>query len=125
MSAITAVTALPLLILGGFCVLLSVFVDMDTARSGMAGGLAVIVPNAVFAALAFRHAGARQAQRIVRSFYLGEALKLFLTAGLLICVFVWVEPLVAWAVFVGFLLSQLSCGIAATRMKKFLPNRRT
>lgn len=125
MSAITAVTALPLAILGGFCALLGVFVGIDGARSGMAGGLAVIVPNAVFAALAFRHAGARQAQQIVRSFYLGEALKLILTAGLLVCVFIWVEPLVAWAVFIGFLVSQLACGVAATRMKKFLPNRRT
>ena len=95
----------------------------DSAISALFGGLAVILPTVVFTGLAFRHAGARNARSIVRSFYLGESLKLVLTAGLLVCVFVWVDPLVPGAVFGSFIAMQLACGVSLTRLKA-LPNRR-
>lgn len=125
MSAISTVTALPFLLLLVLAGAVAAGVNSLAALNLLAGGMAVVLPNALFARLAFRHAGARQAQQIVRSFYLGEALKLVLTAGLLVCVFVWVNPLVPAAIFAGFVSMQLACGVAATRLKKFLPNRRS
>ncbi len=125
MSALITVTAPPILLLMVLAGVSAGVWDTATALNVLAGGLAVVMPNALFALLAFRHAGARQAQRIVRSFYLGEALKLLLTAGLLVCVFVWVQPLVPAAIFLAFVSMQIACAMAATRIKKFLPNRRS
>lgn len=124
MSAIFTVTALPLGLLIVITGIVGILGSAGSAISALFGGLAVILPTVVFTGLAFRHAGARNARSIVRSFYLGESLKLVLTAGLLVCVFVWVDPLVPGAVFGSFIAMQLACGVSATRLKKALPNRR-
>ena len=47
--------------------------------SALAGGLIAVLPNFVFATLAFSHAGAQASGKVVRSFFLGEAVKLLLT----------------------------------------------
>lgn len=56
-----------------------VFAGQQAAWSAALGGGIYVVPNAIFALLAFAFAGARQAKNVVLSFYLGEALKLVLT----------------------------------------------
>ena len=89
MSAIFTVTALPFGLLIVITGIVGILGSADSAISAF-GGLAVVLPTVLFTGLAFRHAGARNAG-IVRSF-LGESLKLVLTAGLLVCVFVWVTP---------------------------------
>lgn len=48
------------------------------------GGLAVMIPTALFAWRAFAQGGARAAQQIVSNFFAGEALKISLTVVLLI-----------------------------------------
>jgi len=50
------------------------------AKSALAGGLVVIVPNIYFALKAFRYAGARSSQKVLDSFYSGEKMKILLTA---------------------------------------------
>lgn len=70
--------------------------------SVIAGGLAVILPTAVFAWRAFAHAGARSAQAIVRSFFAGEALKLILTA-LILAAIIALSSLPLGAVYSGFI----------------------
>ena len=57
------------------------------AISAILGGLVAIVPATVFAKKFFHYQGARAARQIVKNFYIGEALKLFLTVLLFALVF--------------------------------------
>ncbi|NKF51885.1 F0F1 ATP synthase subunit I [Shewanella sp. WXL01] len=50
--------------------------------SALAGGLIAVLPNFVFATLAFSHAGASASRKVVLSFFFGEAVKLLLTIAL-------------------------------------------
>jgi ATP synthase protein I len=62
----------------------------------VAGGLAVLIPTALFVWRAFALGGARAAQQVVANFFAGEALKISLTVVLLIIVLLVAElPLVA------------------------------
>lgn len=73
---------------------------------GLGAGIA-IAGSLYFALQAFRHAGARQAPQIVRSFYKGEAGKFVITVLLFAAVFVGVRPLQAGWLLTGFILEQL------------------
>jgi len=84
----------------------SVF-GLVSGYSALLGGLICLIPNVYFAFRAFKYRGARAARHIVRSFYLGEAVKLGLTAGLFTLVFVGVKPLAPLALFIGYLSVQL------------------
>ena len=68
-AAIVGVTSILLFALWGFQYGLSAF----------AGGVIAVLPNFVFATLAFSHAGASASGKVVQSFFLGEAVKLLLT----------------------------------------------
>lgn len=76
------------------------------AWSAAAGGIASLLPNAYFAHRAFRFSGARSAQKILRSFYSGEAMKLVLTALIFALTFKYLKPLNVAALFGGFILVQ-------------------
>ncbi len=54
------------------------------AKSTSLGGLASILPSSYFAWRVFRRVDARQAKQIVRSFYIGELLKLTMSVVLVI-----------------------------------------
>jgi ATP synthase protein I len=56
--------------------------------SALLGGFVAIVPSALFAKKMFRYQGARAARQIVKSFYVGEGLKILSTAILFTLVFV-------------------------------------
>jgi ATP synthase protein I len=75
--------------------------------SGLCGGLIAWLPNVYFTYKAFRFSGARAARAIVRSFYVGEAGKVILTAVLFALVFAGVRPLDALALFGVFLSTQV------------------
>lgn len=77
------------------------------AYSAMLGGFICLIPNAYFAYRTFKFQGARAAKHIIRSFYMGEAVKLGLTAGLFTLVFVGVKPLAPLGLFVGFVGVQM------------------
>ena len=68
-AAIVGVTSILLFALWGFQYGLSAF----------AGGVIAVLPNFLFATLAFSHAGASASGKVVQSFFLGEAVKLLLT----------------------------------------------
>ncbi|HLS97178.1 MAG: ATP synthase subunit I [Porticoccaceae bacterium] len=68
----------------------------------LAGGLIHIAGTAYFASLAFRHQGARQLGRTVRSMYRGETGKIMLSALFFIAVFLFVKPLGVFAFFCGY-----------------------
>jgi ATP synthase protein I len=95
----------------GFVALLTLksgfFFDKDIALSVLIGGLIFLLPNALFTLMAFMFVGARHQKYVVLSFYLGEVVKLSLTAIMFILVFALfnVEPL---ALLLGFILSTLT-----------------
>jgi len=76
------------------------------ALSAGLGGVIAWLPNTYFALRAFRHRGARAAQKIVRSFYAGAAGKMILTMALFAIVFIKVKPLSPLALFAGFAFVQ-------------------
>lgn len=73
------------------------------AYSVASGGLIAIVPQAYFAALAFRWRGARSARAMVRSSYAGVAGKFVLSIAGFALVFATLRPIAGPAVFAGYL----------------------
>ncbi|MCB1706282.1 MAG: ATP synthase subunit I [Halioglobus sp.] len=78
--------------------------DPVAAYSVVCGGMIAIVPQAYFAALAFRWQGARAASAIARSSYAGEVGKFLLSIAGFALVFAVVRPLNSPAVFTGYLV---------------------
>lgn len=76
------------------------------AISALSGGLACSIPNAYLVWRAFRYRGARAAQKIVRSFYQGEAGKFALTVLAFILIFTLIPSIDPLAMFGAFALIQ-------------------
>ncbi|QLE87636.1 MULTISPECIES: ATP synthase subunit I [Shewanella] len=56
--------------------------------SALAGGAIAVLPNFVFATLAFSYTGASSAGKVMKTFYWGEAVKLLLTIVMFSLVFI-------------------------------------
>ena len=97
------ITLAQLSILGPVCLVLLAF-DKVYAYSVASGGLVAIIPQAYFAALAFRWRGARSARAIARSSYAGEVGKFLLSVAGFALVFATLRPLDGLAVFAGYLV---------------------
>ena len=78
------------------------------AYSAWLGGLTALLPNMYFTYKAFQYFGARSIGAIVQSFWAGEMGKLILTAVLFAVLFLGVKPLNVLAVFVGYILVQMT-----------------
>jgi ATP synthase protein I len=63
----------------GTSILLFALWGVQYGISALAGATIAVLPNFVFATLAFSHAGASASGKVVQSFFLGEAVKLLLT----------------------------------------------
>ena len=79
-------------------------VDGMAARSVAVGGLAFIVPNAYFAKYAFRYSAADSARLAMRWFYVGEVIKVFVTALIFAMAFLWSEGLNVAALFIAYIV---------------------
>ena len=97
------ITLAQLMVLVPLCLILLAFGEV-TAYSVFYGGLIAIVPQAYFAALAFRWRGARSAAAIARSSYAGEIGKFFLSVAVFAAVFAALRPIDGLAVFAGYLV---------------------
>jgi ATP synthase protein I len=88
---------------------IGVFVTLGRvgAWSVALGGLISILPNAYFAHCVFRHAGARSMEKVVRSAYQGELVKLLLMGAGFALVFALVKSARVSAVFGGFLVVHI------------------
>jgi len=86
--------------------------------SALMGGLICILPNSVFALLAFRYSGASQNEQVVRSFSQGSKLKLALTVILGVMAFKWLQldPL---PLFATFIMATFAQWIALATIKEF------
>lgn len=78
--------------------------DKVLAYSVLSGGLIAVIPQAYFAALAFRRRGARYATAIARAGYAGEIGKYLLSVAGFAAVFAAVRPIDGPAVFTGYLV---------------------
>ncbi|ABM01854.1 ATP synthase subunit I [Shewanella amazonensis] len=75
-------------IAGGASVLFFVVWGAQYGVSALAGAAIAVLPNFVFATLAFSHSGASAAGKVLKTFYWGEAVKLLLTIALFSLVFI-------------------------------------
>lgn len=73
---------------GGVSVLFFVVWGAQYGVSALAGGSVAVLPNFVFATLAFSHSGASSSGKVLKTFYWGEAVKLLLTIALFSLVFI-------------------------------------
>ena len=91
---------------------------MQTGFSALMGGLICVLPNSVFALLAFRYSGASQNEQVVRSFSQGSKLKLALTVILGVMAFKWLQldPLPLFGTFIAATVAQW---IALASIKEF------
>lgn len=88
--------------------------------SAWLGGLTALLPNMYFTYKAFQYFGARSIGAIVQSFWAGEMGKLILTAVLFAVLFLGVKPLNVLAVFVGYILVQMTSATSLLLTKSFL-----
>ena len=78
------------------------------AVSVVVGGGVAIMPQSLFGFWVFRQRGARNARAIARNLFVGEGLKLSITAALFAIVWLNAESLQAAAVFAGFVITVLA-----------------
>ncbi|MBB1269777.1 ATP synthase subunit I [Shewanella sp. SR44-3] len=74
--------------------------------SALAGGSIAVLPNFVFATLAFSHMGASSSAKVVKTFYWGEAVKLLLTIAMFSLAFIKLE-VVFMPLFVCYTLALI------------------
>ena len=89
------------------------------AYSAWFGGLIALIPNVYFTYKAFQYFGARSIAVIVQSFWAGQMGKLILTALLFAVLFLGVKPLSVLAVFVGYILVQMTSATSLLLTKDF------
>jgi len=83
------------------------FKDSTAQLSVFLGGLLAAIPALIFVRHALRFVGAKQAKLVVRSFYLGEALKLISCAIGFALVFEYVPSVNLAALWLGFVLQLI------------------
>lgn len=84
-----------------------IFVGPVHAVSTMLGGSVAAVPQGLFGFWVFRQRGARNARLIVRNLFVGEGLKLSITAVLFALVWTNADQLETSAVLAGFVITVL------------------
>lgn len=90
------------------------------AYSAWLGGLIALLPNVYFTYKAFQYFGARSIAVIVQSFWAGQMGKLILTAVLFALLFLGVKPLNVLAVFVSYVLVQMTSATSLLMTESFL-----
>ena len=78
------------------------------AYSVAVGGLVAVIPQSLFGFWLFRQRGARNARAIAKNLFVGEGLKLSMTAALFTLVWLNSDPLETTAVLAGFVVTVLA-----------------
>lgn len=78
--------------------------NTESALGLICGGFTAIIPNGLFALIAFKHAGAQASKKVVQSFFVGEGAKLLLTAVLLTVALLVTNLYPVW-LLVGFVIA--------------------
>ena len=82
------------------------YLGSTQAQSALCGGFISLIPNTVFAYKAFKYAGATSSEKVMESFFLGEKLKLGLTAFLFALAFKFL-PVAPVHLFVTFFIVMM------------------
>lgn len=69
----------------GLALILLLLKNLYSGLSALSGGLSYCLPNFLFVWRVFTPANVRSATRFVAAFFVGETIKLFLSAAILIC----------------------------------------
>jgi ATP synthase protein I len=91
----------------GLAALLGFWQGKIVAVSALAGGMAVVIPNAFLAARLMAPRAGESAKALMRSAWIGEIGKLLLTVLLFGTIFALLRPISPPAVFGGFIAAQL------------------
>ncbi|WP_025822763.1 ATP synthase subunit I [Shewanella marina] len=92
---------------GGASIIFFAVWGAQYAISALAGMTIAVLPNFVFATLAFSHSGASSAGKVLTSFYWGEAVKMLLTIVLFSLVFIYLK-VVFMPLFVTYTLALIA-----------------
>lgn len=101
-----------LLVAGSVVLGFRYLINATAALSAGYGAAISILPTWLFAGILFRYQGASKAQKIVRQLYLGEGIKLFVSAGMFGVVIALTKPC-WWVLFVSFIVTQLGLALAS------------
>ena len=96
-AVITAAISIILLIMNG----------PIAAYSAALGGLACLLPNLLFARFAFRYSAAESVGLVMRWFYIGEAVKIIVTALIFALSIIWVKELNFAAMFITYIVALM------------------
>lgn len=92
------------------------------AYSALLGGLISALPNSFFAMQAFRYQGARNADRVVKSFMRGELGKIIITLMLFALSFALIANLSELALIIGFGATHF-VGVMMSGLIDYRPSR--
>ncbi|MGX5175575.1 ATP synthase subunit I [Aliikangiella sp. IMCC44653] len=90
--------------------------EFKVAVALLSGGIAVFLANLFFVYKAFSKSGAQKSKQVVRAFYVGEAVKIVLLAGLLVLSFL-LLPSFELYVLVGYVAALLFQWLAPVIVK--------
>lgn len=85
--------------------------DTRSSLSVLLGGLAYVIPNLIFVWRVFRFTGAKQMTLFIAAFFLGEAIKLVLSAILFLMIVKYL-PVSLLSVLIGYIGAIVSFWIA-------------
>jgi len=95
---------------------LGLFKELKVAVALLSGGLGVVIANLYFTSKVFSEAGAQASQRVLRAFYLGEAVKFVILAGLVALAYM-LMPGYEKFVLVGYITALLTQWLAPFLIK--------
>ena len=75
------------------------------AYSASLGGIACLLPNLLFARFAFRYSAADSANLVMRWFYIGEAVKILVTALIFALSLIWIKDLNLAAMLITYIVA--------------------
>lgn len=109
-----------LAITGFISVISLIFSGTTMAFSALLGGLISALPNSYFALHAFRYQGARNADKIVKSFVRGELGKIIITVVLFALSFALITSLNEIALILGFIVTHFA-GVMMSGLISYSP----
>jgi ATP synthase protein I len=84
----------------------SIWLNPSSLLAILAATVVIILPNVLFALKLFQHHGAKAARKIVNAFYVGEAIKLIMSALLFFVAIIWL-PMNMLVFFLAVLFNQV------------------
>ena len=106
-SAAYKVLSVIALIITAIALMLFAGIGRIAAYSAMLGGIACLLPNLLFTRFAFRYSAAESVGLAMRWFYIGEAIKLVVTALIFALSLMWVKELNFAAMIITYIVALM------------------